>query len=489
MTKRFHKILWILLLGLLASCALPNNNTSQLTPTPANSGGSVLPSALYNDEQSQAILSQASLARGYLTTPNELRLIALKAQQGIYPYSITVPQVLQAADQLLEQGFIELPQQIDIQSSDIEEPKELHKASQALSTWAMAYNITRDSEPERAENYARAAYTLLMQMPSRNTSISGYQSNTRLNIATHLQHWVYAGDLLADWQAPTGSLFGESADAIVLKQWLANTVVRYTYEAAFTRTNNWGNWGRLTTATIADYVGGITPIQVPAMRKNAQGAYERAPERACEGNGLATCQGLSGAQVYREMLQLHFDYVNGNLLEFTRLSCDANGSKSMIRPDGGIPDELRRSEDCNATSLSQPYGAASRYSQFALDAMLSLAELAWRRGDASVYLHLDPATQRGSLIRSLTFLVDRGAYFEHGAILEMANRFYAVYLLMNPDTPLRAEIEGLLARDLAGILQQQGVWPLGVQWIMYASLTHSHAPDTYFSPPMILPRS
>jgi hypothetical protein len=489
MKQSFHKWLWLLLIGLLASCAVPRDEPSLTTPTPVNSGGSVLPSALYNDQESQTILSQVSLARGYLTTPNELRLIALKAQQGVYPYSLTVSQVLQAADQLLTQDPIQLPQQINIRSSDIEDPKELHKASQALSTWAMAYNLTRDDEPERAEAYAQAAYVLLMQMPNLNTTIRTYESNTRLNIATHLQHWVYAGDLLADWQAPGGSLFAESTDAIVLKQWLANTVVRYAYEAAYSRTNNWGNWGRLTAATIADYVGGITPLQVPLMRKNSRGAYERSGDLPCDGERLSSCQALGAAQVYREMLQLHFEYVNGNLLEFSRQSCDASGSKSMIRPDGGIPDELRRSEACDATSLGEPYGAASRYSQFALDAMVSLAELAWRRGDASLYLHIDPTTQRGSLARALSFLIDRGARFEHGAILEIANRFYGVYLQMQPDTPLRGEIEALLSRDLATVLQQQGSWPLGVQWIMYGSLTHSHAPDTFFSPPMILPRS
>ena len=114
--------------------------------------------------------------------------------------------------------------------------------------------------------------------------------------------------------------------------------------------------------------------------------------------------------------------MDGKLNEFSFSSCDGSGSDSMIRTDGGLPDELRRQYDCDATTIADPYGAAARYSQFALEAMVSLAEVAWRRGDPGLYTHIDAATGRGALYRGVQFLIDNNVTLTRGSMLEMVNR-------------------------------------------------------------------
>ncbi|MFN8476207.1 MAG: hypothetical protein U0074_00050 [Kouleothrix sp.] len=59
-----------------------------------------------------------------------------------------------------------------------------------------------------------------------------------------------------------------SADARLLKQWLGAVIVRYPYNAAFTRVNNWGAWARSPTAAIADYTGDDAPLYVQGLVKN-----------------------------------------------------------------------------------------------------------------------------------------------------------------------------------------------------------------------------
>jgi hypothetical protein len=320
-------------------------------------------------------------------------------------------------------------------------------------------------------------------MPRIGTQVSGYQQNTRLNIASHIQNWVYAADLLADWPTPDGTPFAQSKDARQLKTWLGAVIVRYVYNVAHLRVNNWGAWGRLTTAVIADYVGDDAPLYVQKLVLDQRGAYQVDPSAPCDAGSVETCIAVDGGKMYADAVQLHLDQADGRMYEFTGISCDGNGAKSMIRPDGGLPDELRRAYDCDTTRIEEPYDAAARYSQFALDGMICLAELVWRRGDPSVYTHIDAASGRGAIYRAIQFLVDNDVTFKHGSMLEMANRFYTYQAGVEQDSARREELQKLLASDLPGILKHQDEWPTDADWVSFGTLTHGFAVEELLRPP------
>ena len=484
----------VVLAGLLLGGCLPQPAPSPLAPTPAPTTAEApapAPTPAGIDLTMLDVLARPSLARGYLTTPNELIRAARLARAGVEPYKTAVDAELEFAAKSLNKEPQPAPKLIDIQDDQIENPTYLHQGAKLVYAWAIAHNLLKESDPNLAQQYAQAAYDLVMGMPNIGTQVSGYQQNTRLNLASHIQNWVYAADLLADWTPPGGKApFAQSADAQQLKTWLGQVVVRYTYNVEHVRVNNWGAWGRLTTAVIADYVGDAAPLYVQRMVKGESGAYDVDPATPCDAGDVATCVALDGGTIYAEALQLHFDVVDGRMFEFSGSSCDANGSKSMIRPDGGLPDELRRQYDCDSTRVEDDYGPAARYSQFAGDAMFSLAELAWRRGDPDLYTHIDEATGRGALYRALQFLIDNQVRFEHGSMLEMANRFYTYQIGVERDPARRKELQALIGHDLPGLLKRQGLWPEDAGWLSFGTLTHGfHTGETLHPPPTIAPRS
>jgi hypothetical protein len=432
-------------------------------------------------------LALPTLARGYLTTPNELHRIAAQARLKQEPYQIALKQELAYAKDALDDWNEDVPKSLKF-SDDIDKPKYLAIGSKNVYAWAIAYNLLRDTQPEQAEQYAERARELIMGMPEQGTQVRNYENNTRLNISVYIQDFVYAADLLADW-TPSGQQepFAKSADAQKFKQWLGAEIIRYPYNAAHTRVNNWGAWARLTTAVVADYVGDDAPLYVQGMVKDADGVYQIDPESPCDSGETQTCVKVAAAAMYADAIQLHFDMVDGKLYEFSFSSCDGDGSKSMIRPDGGMPDELRRQYDCDTTTIEDSYGAAARYSQFAAEAMTSLAELAWRRGDASIYTHIDASTSRGALWRAIQFLIDNKVTLTRGSMLEMVNHFYTYQAGVEQDAAKRAEYQKLLNHDLPGILKRQGDWPEGAAFVSFGTLTHGFSAAETLQPPPKVP--
>jgi Alginate lyase len=447
------------------------------TSAPAPAGTAPL------DMQMLDVLARPTLARGYLTTPNELARIARLAQAGVEPYQSAVAAELKYAGRTRADTPLPPPKEIDIRGSDVEDPAYLHVGAKHIYTWALAYNLLKESDPPQAQGYAQAAYNLVMEMPRADTQVSGYQQNTRLNIASHILNWVYAADLLADWPTPDGTPFAKSADARLLKTWLGAVIVRYTYNVAHLRANNWGAWGRLTTAVIADYVGGDAPLYVQKLAKDQRGAYQVDPSAPCDAGNVKTCIVVDAGTMYADAIQTHLDEVDGRMYEFSSSSCDGSDAKSMIRPDGGLPDELRRQYDCDTTRIADDYGAAARYSQFALETMVCLAELAWRRGDSSLYTHIDAASGRGAIYRAIQFLIDNDVTFKHGSMLEMANRFYSYQAGVEQDGTRRDELQKLLSSDLPGILKRQKQWPTDADWVSFGTLTHGFAAGETLRPP------
>jgi hypothetical protein len=432
-------------------------------------------------------LAQPTLARGYLTTPNELRRIAALAAQQEQPYQIAFERELAYAKAGLDDWDEQVPDTLKF-GSDIEKPKYLADGSKYVYSWAIAYNLLRDSQPAQAEQYALRARELIMGMPDLGTQVRNYENNTRLNLSVYLPGFVYAADLLADW-TPKGEPgpFAKSAPVQKFKAWLGAEIIRYPYNAAHQRVNNWGAWARLATAVIADYVGGDAPLYVQGMLKDADGVYQITSDAPCDPGETQTCLTVDAHTMYADALQLHKDMVDGKLYEYSFSSCDGSGSKSMIRPDGGIPDELRRQYDCDTTTIEDDYGAAARYSQFAVESMISLAELAWRRGDASLYTHIDAESGRGALWRAIQFLIDNNVKLTRGSMLEIANRFYTYQSGVEQDGARRAEYQKLLSHDLPGILKRQGDWPEGAAFVSFGTLTHGFAEGERPSPPPSVP--
>lgn len=437
----------------------------------------------------QAYLAMPTLARGYLTSPNELRRIAALAAAGREPYKTAVKAELGFAADTLKRKPPDVPELINI-NDDIDAPKYISIGAKNAYAWALAYNLLRDRDPARADAYAQAARDWIMGMPERQTRVKDYDHNTRLNLSVYMQNFVYSADLLADWIAPGASQpFAASDDAQLLKRWLGEVIIRYPYNAAFTRVNNWGAWARLTSAVIADYVGDAAPLYVQGMAKTVDGAYEVDSAAACDSGEIQNCVTVDAKTIYADAIRLHYEMVDGRMREFTFSSCDGNGSQSMIRADGGLPDELRRQYACDTTRIDDPYGAAARYSQFAIEAMVSLAEVAWRRGDPGIYTHIDASTGRGALYRAVQFLIANNVTLTRGSMLEMVNRFYTYQLGSERDATARREYEQLLGNDLPGILKRQDEWPEGPGFVSFGTLTHGFDPaETLAPPPTTLPR-
>jgi len=481
--------------GLLAACAPSQPAPEAPTPTVAvtptlaipASAATPLPTAAATSTPAVDFLALPTLARGYLTTPNELRRIAALARAGAEPYKSAVKAELGYAKDALGQDAPRVPNTLKF-DDDINNPPYLSTGSKYAYAWALAYNLLRDTDPEQAAEYAKHAHDLIMGMPNQGTQVRNYENNTRLNISVYIQDFVYAADLLADW-TPTGQQdpFAKSADAQKFKQWLGAEIIRYPYNAAHTRVNNWSAWARLTTAVIADYVGDDAPLYVQGVVKDTDGAYQVDPESPCDSGETQTCLKVAAHVMYTDAIQLHYDMADGKLYEFSFSSCDGSGSKSMIRPDGGIPDELRRQYDCNTATIADSYGAAARYSQFAAEAMTSLAELAWRRGNAGIYTHIDAATGRGALWRAIEFLIDNKVTLTRGSMLEMVNRFYSYQVGAEPDATKRAEYQKLLSHDLPGILKRQGDWPEGAAFVSFGTLTHGFGAAEMPQPPPTTP--
>ena len=162
-------------------------------------------------------MAQPTLARGYLTTPNELRRIAALARLKQEPYQAALKQELAYAKAELGDWNEDVPDSLKF-SDEIQKPKYLALGSKDVYAWAIAYNLLRDTEPEQAEDCGRTCPRVIMGMPEQGTQVRGYEHNTRLNISIYIQNFVYAADLLADWP-PRGrsAPFAKSEEAQQLK--------------------------------------------------------------------------------------------------------------------------------------------------------------------------------------------------------------------------------------------------------------------------------
>ena len=182
-----------LIAGLLAACSLnpPAPELPAPTAVVATSEAQAVPTAVPATTPPAAVptpevdfLALPTLARGYLTTPNELRRIAALARLKREPYQVALKQELAYAKAELDDWNEDVPDSLKF-SDDIQKPTYLALGSKDVYSWAIAYNLLRDAQPEQAEQYAERARELIMGMPEQGTQVRNYENNTRLNISVY----------------------------------------------------------------------------------------------------------------------------------------------------------------------------------------------------------------------------------------------------------------------------------------------------------------
>jgi hypothetical protein len=194
-------------------------------------------------------------------------------------------------------------------------------------------------------------------------------------LAHYIPDYVMAADLLEGYAGWTAT------DKTNMVNWLSGIIYKRISWADEASKNNWGSSASAAAAAIADYV-------------------------SPSGHLLMTWHNtaITPVTAWTNSKQNWLDRANGNS-RMTMLNCAIVG----IRPDGGIPDELARgAPGCNGLFLAGPYpscgGSDSIYTGVTLAGMVQQAELNLRRGDSSLYDHIQPDNS-GSILRAWLFML------------------------------------------------------------------------------------
>ena len=377
-------------------------------------------------------------SRGYLTTPQELHQIAAKARQNLEPYKSAFDQVLEVANQ--PWTWAPLTGLVACPSSG--EPEYLRDGSVLVYARALAYHLTGD------EIYAREAMV-------RIEGLLGIESFGEMGRAPHevrrcqlvlswaIPGFIRAADLLEDVPA-----WRESDTKVRFQDWLAAVVYPTISFTAEISVSNWGAAATNVSAYIADYLWDRPDVQLISF--NRAGAPEPTTAR-------------SPAEAYEHAIQLALGRMNGERVEGWGGSsecCDFDpATKSMIRPDGGIPDELRRgSTGCAGTRIVEN-DKSNMYSQTHLQNLIAQAELLLRRGDSRLYDNIRNDVKtityrdskrivhtatlpagRGSLKQAILFVLDAPSFQVPRALksaAEVAYRYYRHPAMLNAVLPSR----------------------------------------------------
>jgi len=380
-------------------------------------------------------------SRGYLTTPEELRVIAQKAAEGIEPYKTAVADVLDAAN--AGWGY-ELNASERCPNS--RNPAWVHneRGIRRLYARALAYHLTGE------EHYAEEVRHILERIMTQVLIISDVEQQCRLNFAWGTPELVASADLIEAYWAdmtctgPLNTVYGDMTIGTgdckwLFQNWLAKNPYYIVSYAAEENQSNWGAAATTAAAYIADYLWNRPDIQL----------IQRLPPEL--NNGIPMT--YSPAEAYERANQLALDRMNGYRVDFhSSSSCDyLEGPqqhpdwppvKSQITERGIVSEDARRDEYCNIPVYDGTY---QNYPQVHLGNLIQQCELMWRRGDPSCYdnidntdlpnytfigpdgrektTHLYPG--RGSLERAINaIIIDSNTEWRHDSALEVAYRYY-----------------------------------------------------------------
>jgi hypothetical protein len=317
-------------------------------------------------------------SRGYLATPQELAAIRNKAAAGQEPYQSAVRKITA----YVRQAQLPAPEAGKVACSASRLPEYYTAAAPIVYGYALYYQISGDLSYAKKVREAILSLTLITALED---------GDCPLTMGRHIPTWIRAADLIEDYWAPQ--------DKRKFQNWLAGVI----YPSLATKYRRGNNWGAVITngaQHIADF------------------CYDR-PD--------LQFGGLTAAEMYALMRQTALQRMNGDLWD------RCGEGVSMIRPDGGIPEELRRTTTCSDTQLTLD-SAAHHYEEGYLAGLIGQAELCWRRGDSSLYdnaMTIPGSTPsgkvlsagRGSLHRALRFVIDRVPWEKTESLL-IAARYY-----------------------------------------------------------------
>ncbi|HEX3049480.1 MAG TPA: hypothetical protein VHP83_02415 [Aggregatilineaceae bacterium] len=389
-------------------------------------------------------LTSSAGSRGYLTTPEELRSIAQKANLGVEPYKGAVDEVLNSA---AKKWDYKLDANETCKSANSPAWIDNERGIKRLYARALAYHLTGNS------NYAEEVRLILEQIMTNVLVISLDEQQCRLNFGWGTPELVASADLIEDYwynetcTGPLSLLYGDTTIGTgkckeLFQNWLVKNpyyVISYSAEAS---QSNWGAAATTTLAYIADYLWDRPDVRLE----------HRNPD---ENNSTWTDVTYSPAGAYDHANQLALDRMNGYRVDYGSSTCDNLAGpqqsdawppvKSQITERGIITEDARREEYCNIPNYNGDY---QNYPQVHIGNNIQQCELMLRRGDRSCYDNIDYTEipnytftdengdrkvtylypGRGSLERAInSIIVDSHTEWRHDAALEVAYRYYAVY--------------------------------------------------------------
>lgn len=436
------------------------------------------------------IAETEDLSRGYLTTPQELRVIAEKAAEGIEPYTTSVEAVLVWADKRFDFDFDRTEK-----CPNADRPRWIDNANgvPVLYAKALAYHLTSESD------YAGEVKDVLEDIMSEVKEISLDVERCRLVFAWGIPEVVQAADLIeAYWKdmeckGPASTEhFDTSTDAGNCKRLFQNWLVKNPYYvisySASGSMNNWGAAATTATAYIADYLWDRRDVVL----------LHRSPHAMNNGQEMI----FTPAQAYAYANKLALDRMNGYRVDYSSsTACDLLEGhqqsdawipvKSQITERGIVPDDARRDEYCN---IERYDGTYQNYPQVHLGNNIQQCELMLRRGDSSCYDNIDMHAipdfvfvnrdgevkttslyaGRGSIERGINaIIIDAQTEWRHDSALELAYRYYSVHHQFDGVEQWFRQL------DRPGRCDQDAC---------FGTLTHGFAPDeSPQPPPTVLP--
>ncbi|GAB4339968.1 MAG: hypothetical protein Kow0037_25490 [Calditrichia bacterium] len=435
-------------------------------------------------------------SRGYLTTPDELKIIAQKATQGVEPYRTAYKDVLIWADK--EWNFS--PEKI-VECPGADEPAWLDEFGGASIVYAkaLAYHLTGKKA------YARQVKKILDRLMRSILDVAEGddfpERQCMLNLAWGIPEYLYAADLIEDFWANSTSVgplnyyphntdLGKGPSKFLFQNWLVKTAY-YIVSKNDLGNHNWGVAGSNLCLAIADYLWDRPEVII----------HHRNPPWINGGEPFF----FHPDQAYQYVKKHLLDSMNGYTVSFwSRHSCDLlNKSdrnlpqlgppvKGQITENGIVTQDARRQEWCN---ISRYNGEYQNYPQVHLDNLIAAAELIWRRGDDTVFTNIDSTDipnfsysdhrgnrytthlkpGRGSLRRALNaIIIDSQTPYKRGNGLWVAYRFYL-------------QKEKKITPDLAEWKKWLDRHARPSQGICFATLTHCFAETERPLPPPQIP--
>lgn len=317
-------------------------------------------------------------SKGFLVSIDELINIQEKAKSNIEPYNTNVEVFIHYIDSLMgaSESWDKMEGEIIIGSGSSSEPVQLSSAgSKLVYGAAIAWALTGN------EKYAAHARKMIIDLSEtfgyrdKNKEAFHWGAQGILNLARGGTPYLYAADLLEDWQGWTKD------DKEKFQIWLRDEMYPKVAWASRVRKNNWGVAGSFSAAAIAFYL-----FDHPDWILS-----EQEPVQA----------GLSPEDAYES----HNMYQLGRLSTSMEWKMDAKQSLWGILPNGAIPEEIRRGNDDIAGDHLASSGSGTTYTMSYIEHLTAHAEFLRRRGDTSLYDN-QSEDGSGSLLQAYLFVID-----------------------------------------------------------------------------------